>query len=80
MTRRFENADLIVGWREIGAQVGRPAQSLAQAWSQGRLPVAPIKIGATVAMTRAMVEALREAMDARPADSALVGSRLGQQL
>jgi hypothetical protein len=54
-----DGGGLVVGWRAIGEALGRPSQSLAQAHSHGRLPVVPLKIGATVAMTPQMLDAMR---------------------
>lgn len=54
--------DLVVGWRAIGAAVGRPAQSLAQASSFGKLPVEPIKLGRSVVMTASMITELRQSL------------------
>ena len=65
MNQEVENKALVIGWRDIGASVGRPAQSLAQAFSNGRLPVVPIKIGTTVAMTTEMIDELRTALTTR---------------
>lgn len=60
--------DLVVGWRAIGAAVGRPAQSLAQASSFGKLPVEPIKLGRSVVMTASMITELRESLNTAAVD------------
>ena len=69
---RMENIErtpgLIVGWRAIGAAVGRPAQSLAQASSFGKLPVEPIKLGKSVVMTNSMIAELRESLNTPAVD------------
>ena len=53
--------------------MGKPARYLIQAHSKGRLPFAPMKIGAQVAMSIDMIELAREALAAsgtRRADTA----------
>ena len=61
---RPETANLVVGWRAIGSAVGKPARYLVQAHCEGRLPFAPMKIGAQVAMSADMIKLAREALAA----------------
>lgn len=65
MNQEIETKGLVIGWRGISVAVGRSAQYLAQAFSNGRLPVVPIKIGTTVAMTAEMIDELRAALTTR---------------
>lgn len=55
-----DTKELVIGWRAIGAAVGRPAGSLATQASMGSLPVQPIKIGNQVAMTQEQIEILKQ--------------------
>ena len=52
----------VTGWRAIGQSVGVVGHNLAARYSNGTLPVQPIKVGHAVAMTPAMVEQLRAAL------------------
>lgn len=65
MSDANQTADLVIGWRAISEALGRPVQTLANACSQGRLPVQPMKLGTTVAMTPQMIEVLRSAAPMR---------------
>jgi hypothetical protein len=56
---------LVIGWKAVGDAVGRTADYLIQAHAKGRLPVPPIKVGAQVAYSADMVDALRAALESR---------------
>lgn len=62
-----EECGSLIGWKAVGAVVGRTAHYLAQANAQGRLPVEPLRLGAQVAYTPEMAETLRVALEARAA-------------
>jgi len=57
-----ETATWVTGWRAIGQSVGVKGHNLAARYSTGTLPVQPIKVGHTVAMTLAMVAQLKAAL------------------
>ena len=69
-TLTIEQDALLVGWKAVGGAVGRTAHYLTQAHAQGRLPVEPMRIGAQVAYTRDMAEALRTSLEKRAASHA----------
>ena len=51
--------DLHIGWKSIADAAGLNVLTLRQYQSAGRLSVTPIKLGQAVAMTPAMIEALK---------------------